>query len=109
MKKVLAILILLAAGIWWWQNPDDARNYASKAAQNTGLFLLNLFDKPAEATADVKEQPNAVAVPDGVYYTRDRITITANGTTRVGEKGAQVHKIGEGKGKLIGGDAGGRL
>lgn len=109
MKILLAFLIVTAAGIWWWQNPDLVKEYAAKSTHATGLFLLNLFDKPAEATVDVKEQPNAVAVPNGVYYTRDRITLTQDGATRVVEKGAQVRKIGEGKGKFLVENAGGRF
>lgn len=109
MKKLLLFLTLAAAALWWWQNPEVVHTYAAKAAHKTGMFLLNLYDKPAEASVDVQKTPQAVTVPSGVYYTRDRVTLTLDGSTRVVEKGAQVRKIGEGNGKFLVEDAVGRF
>jgi hypothetical protein len=110
MKILLAFLIVVASGIWWWQNPDLVKSYAAKATHRTGMFLLNLFDAPANASNDGEELSSVVAVSDtSPYFIRDRITLNQNGSTRVVEKGTEVRKIGDGGGKYLVQDALGRF
>lgn len=99
MKKLLFVLVLVAAFVWCWQNPALVKPYAAKASHKAGMFLLNLFED--EKLPDPSKPSDPPEPPKGIYYTLERIAFGVypdHGTIPVA---TAVRKVGEGSGKFV--------
>jgi len=116
MKKLIIIAIIVGLSYWVGQNQEKVRiswNAFESKAQN-------LFDRRSEAPADgsvdiattstgplaVTSSPPVTSrlsreLPEGVYYTRERITEVTDAGVRSIMAGARVQKISNTSGKVL--------
>lgn len=94
MKTLLVILLLLAAVVWGYQNPDKVEEYYKAG---TDQIRTLFFPEEAKVAAVFSYDPP----PEGIYYTREIIYATTASGQRVIGTGSQVRKVGEGHERVM--------
>ena len=94
MKTLLVILILLAAVVWGYKNPDQVEDYYKAGTDQVRAWF---FPEEAQVAAVFSYDPP----PEGIYYTREVIYATTASGQRVIGTGSQVRKIGEGNERIM--------
>lgn len=102
--RIVIWLLVAAALVWIWQNPDQVRTFGEKAQQWIGSQSRAVADKLAPQPGSQDKEgaaPSAPAMAEGIYVLKQNFTFAGTGGSISWRAGTELREVGRGNGKSV--------